>query len=120
MKIDYTNPKFKQYVENTNESINGYIKSDNYFTLNDEKKLSLQLTTSKLIKKLIITEIRISNDEIKKFLFELSKKNEQIENFEMAELYKNMINNFDVIFDKPKVVTRKNKIYINDKNEDIQ
>lgn len=119
MKLDFNNQNFKHYLDNINISITKIIKYENYFTLNDEKKISLQSVTSKIIKKIILSKISMANDEVKILLSELGKKNEELENFELAELYKNMITNFDIIFEKPKISTRKNKIIINDKNEDV-
>ena len=99
MKVNVNHPSFISFLETISNNILSAIKLDDYFGLNQEKKLSVSFTVLNLIKNTAKIKANLSEDELKNFIVVLCKKNEEKENYEFAAVLNDIVKNYDVIKD---------------------
>jgi len=97
MKVNVNQPSFIMFLETITNNILSTIKIDDYFTLNKEKQLSVSFTVLNLLKNTAKIKANLSNEELKRFIVELLKKNEEAENYEFAAVLNDVIKNFEAI-----------------------
>jgi hypothetical protein len=97
MKINVNHPSFISFIDNVTKNILSEIDINNYFSNPPDRRLKLQKGTLTVLKKNLKTRALVSDNEIKGFVMVLQKKNEQIENYEVSGILKDIILNFDSI-----------------------
>jgi hypothetical protein len=94
MVFNEKNPSFIMVLDKIVNEIIKSISTFNYFTLNDEQKYIIQETSFKIIKNTINYNVSLSDDDIKTFIIILQKKNEQNENYDIAQILKDIFTNY--------------------------
>jgi hypothetical protein len=97
MKVEANHPSFISFLENISNNILSAIKTDNYFSLSSEKKLSVSFTVLNLLKNSARVKANLSDMELKGLITVLCRKNEESENYEFAAVLNDIIKNFDTI-----------------------
>jgi triphosphoribosyl-dephospho-CoA synthetase len=110
MKVNVNHPSFIQFLEQITNNILSNISILNYFSLSPEKKLALQYIVLKLLKNAVKVRAILTDDDLKSFIVILYKRNEDIENYELAAILNDMSKNFDGLIEKTKVKKRTNKV----------
>ena len=120
MKVNINHPSFITFLDNVTSNVLTNISVEKYFSLSPENKLGIQFMVFKLMKNSIKTRAKLTDLEMKSFIIVLQKKNEESENYELAEILKDMSTNFDTVNEitKPaKRTVRKIKTDTNTKSE---
>jgi len=119
MKIDINHPTFIKFIENVINNITTNVYVERYFDLNNEQKLGDQLKVFKIMNNSLRSGVKLNELEYKSFINILWKKSEENEKYELSAILKDVLENFDKIYDvtKPikKIVTR--RIKTNNNNE---
>lgn len=97
MKIDLNNSSILKYIDNISKSITSKVNVEKYFKLSDEQKISLSYTVFALIK--TTNKISLNNEDLKKIVLLLRKKNEIDENYEIASILNHIFKNYDKLND---------------------
>ena len=119
MKVNITHPSFVSFLESVSTNILNTIKLDDYFTLIPEKKTNISFTVLNLIKTSARVKSNLSDEDLKKFIIVLCRKNEESENYEIAAVLNDVIENFDRLIElgnKTKKTTRQPKKINKDTN----
>jgi hypothetical protein len=106
MNVNTNHPTFVSFLENVTANILSNVTIDNYFSLNSDKKLSIQYMVFKLLKNSVRVRAKLTDAELKSFVSVLMVKNEDIENYEFSAILKDIAGNFDVINEVTKPVKR--------------
>jgi hypothetical protein len=118
MKIDINHPTFTNFINNVINNITTNVYVEKYFGFNNEQKLGEQLKVFKIMNNSLRSNIKLSEHEYKSFITILWKKSEEGEKYELSAILKDVLENFDGIYEvtKPiKKVTR--RIKTNNKSE---
>ncbi len=107
MKVNVNHPNFISFLDNITSNIVSHIKLDNYFGISSDKKLGVQYMVYKLMKNSVGLKTKLTDLEMKSFLAVLWKKNEESENYELAAILKDILNNFDSVEELTKPTKRK-------------
>ena len=99
MKINVNHPSFIAFLESINSTILSSVKVEKYFGFGPDKKLSVQYLVLKMILQTVKVRAKLTEKELLEFSELLRKKNEDIENYEFAAVLKDIVNNFDVVYD---------------------
>ena len=110
MKVNVNHPSFISFIDNVTTNILSNINVGGYFDLSNEKKLSVQYIVFKLMKNSVKVRAKLTDSELRSFVVVLCKKNEEIENYEFAQILKDVTSNFDTINVPEKVVKRTKRI----------
>lgn len=107
--ININNPSVIKFISDITNTIVSNIAVDHYFSLTQEKKMNLLYAVFKLIKTTSETRVKLDDIQFRAFLSALWKRNEESENYEIAAILFDIINNFDAIkeFTKPPVKRRR-------------
>lgn len=97
MKVNINHPSFISFLTSITNNVLSAIKIDDYFTLTQEKKLTVSFTVLNLIRNGAKVKTNLTDDELKQFITVLCKKNEENENYEFAAVLHDVIKNFDTI-----------------------
>jgi hypothetical protein len=97
MKIDLNNSSLLKYINNISKNITSKVNTEKYFKLSDEQKVSLSYTVFTLIK--TSNKISLNNEDFKKIILLLIKKNEIDENYEIASILNHIFKNYDKLND---------------------
>jgi hypothetical protein len=100
MTFNEKNPSFIMILDKIVNEIITSLSTFDYFSLNDEQKFVIQETSFKIIKNTINYNVSLSDDDIKAFIKVLQRKNEQNENYEIAQILKDIFTNYSN-FKKP-------------------
>lgn len=109
MKVNVNHPSFILFLESVSNNILSSVTIENYFSLPQEKKMSVLYMVFKLMKNSVKTRAKLTDMELKSFITVLWKKHEEVENYEFAAVLRDISNNFDAINDfvkPPKKTTR--------------
>lgn len=118
MSIDINNPNFVLFIENLNNLLIKNFSFKNYFNISDEKKKQLQTNISIFLKKKISARVKLDNDMFKVLLSSLKSKNEETEVYELSEIFKNILSDFDSFTQTYKTAPKKSKIIVTNKTND--
>lgn len=105
-------PSYLSFQNKITSEIVSIVPTTKYFTLPSEKKLATQYLVFKIMKKSINVIGKMGSAELKNFLIELWKRNEEVENYEVAAILNDIKNNFDLITTPSKKTSNKVKIEI--------
>ena len=97
MKVNVNHPSFISFLETISNNILSSVSIENYFSLPQDKKMSVLYVVFKLMKNSVKTRARLSDLELKSFITVLCKKNEESENYEFAAVLRDISNNFEAI-----------------------
>jgi len=100
MKTNLNHPTFLLFLDTIITNILTNIKVDNYFSLTKEKKTPIQYLTLKIISQLIKVRIKLTNEDLLEFINILIKKNEDSEQYELAGILIDVVNNFESLNEK--------------------
>ena len=121
MKININHPGFISFLETINKNVLSNIKVEKYFSLSSDKKSAIQYLVLKLINKSVKLKSNMSDEELREFISVLQKKNVELENYEFAEVLKDIVLNFDNINEMTKSTPIKQKRTIKtDKTTDAE
>jgi hypothetical protein len=95
MKFDDRNPSLILILDKIVNEILTSVVTTNYFALNDEQKFVIQEISFKIIKNTITYNTSLSDDDLKTFMKVLQKKNEQTENYEIAQILSDIFINYN-------------------------
>jgi hypothetical protein len=110
MKVNVNHPHFISFLDNVTNNILSHITIENYFTTSADKKMGVQYVVFKLMKSSVQNKTKLTDPEMKSFLTVLWKKNEESENYELAAILKDILNNFDTVNEFTKTPKRQTKI----------
>ena len=108
MRVNINHPSFITFLDGITNNILSSVKYKTYFSLPDNKKISIQYFVLKIMKNSFKTKAKLSDEELRSFVVVLWKKNEEKENFELAAILNDIRNNFDKINELS--TPKKNKI----------
>jgi hypothetical protein len=97
MKININHPTFISFLEKISTNIITSVNVTDYFTLQSEQKLTVLYTVFSLIRNVAKLKTNLNEVELKAFITILWKKNEECENYELAEVLNDIIMKFDKI-----------------------
>lgn len=100
MKNNLNHPTFLLFLDTISTNILTNIKTENYFSLTKEKKITIQYLTLKVILQLIKVRIKLTNEELIEFINVLIKKNEDNEQYELSGILVDILNDFETLNDK--------------------
>lgn len=106
MKVNVNHPSFITFLDNVTSNILSNTNVGGYFELSNEKKLSVQYMVFKLMKNSVKVRAKLTDSELRSFVAVLCKKNEEIENYEFAQILKDITTNFETINSPESVVKR--------------
>lgn len=95
MKFDDRSPSLILILDKIVNEILASVVTTNYFVLNDEQKFVIQEISFKIIKNTITYNTSLSDDDLKTFMKVLQKKNEQTENYEIAQILNDIFINYN-------------------------
>lgn len=101
--INLNNPSVIRFISEITQTIVTNVPVDNYFKLAQDKKMSVLYIVYKLIKTTSEARVKLTEPQFKSFLNAMLIRNEESENYEIAAILSDIINNFDAIteFTKP-------------------
>jgi len=102
MNTNVNNPSFIAFLDNITNTILTHVTVTGYFGLSPDKKLGMQYIVFKLLKTSLKIKGKITDSEMKAFIVILCKKNEEVENYELASILYDIIRNFDAVNEKTK------------------
>jgi len=109
---DLNHPSFLQLIDKLNGTVLSGIDTGKYFTLTEDKRRGVAYLTLKLIMNSLIGKLKLGDKELLSLVAVLWKRNEESENYEMAAVYKYIMENFDKIYSSVKPVRQTRKITI--------
>jgi hypothetical protein len=112
MKVNTNHPSFISFLETVTNNILSNVSIENYFSLNQEKKLGIQYMVLKLVKSSVKVRAKLTDTELISFVNILWKKNEESENYEFAAVLNDISKNFEKVNEvtnTKKRITRKIK-----------
>ena len=112
INVDINHPSFVQLIDKINGKVISNIDITKYFSLTEDKKRGLSYLTLKIVNTSIGTKINMTEHELLSLVTILWKKNEESENYELASVFKNIMENFKVIYNSVKPKTRTRKISV--------
>jgi hypothetical protein len=116
--MNINHPTFTNFLDNLISNIVTNIYVDKYFGLPNDQKLSEQLKVFKIMNNSLRSGVKLDEDQYKSLIKLLWKKSEEVEKYELSAILKNVLDNFDGIYDVTKPVKRTTrKIKTNTKNE---
>lgn len=118
MKVNVNHPTFIAYLESINASILNNIKTNNYFSLSSDKKLGIQYMVLKMMKNSVKVRAKLDIEETKSFINLLQSKNVEKENYEFAQILKDLLANFEEANDYVKPVKKTKTIRLDKKQND--
>ena len=109
--INLNNPSVIRFISEITQTIVTNVPVDNYFKLAQDKKMSVLYIVYKLIKTSSEARVKLTDTQCNSFLNAMLFKNEDSENYEVAAILSDIINNFEAIteFTKPAAPKRKRK-----------
>jgi hypothetical protein len=109
---DLNHPSLLQFIDKVNVKVSSDIDVSKYFSLTEDKRRGVSYLTLKLVMNSLIGKLQLKQDELLSLITILWKRNEESENYEMAAVYKNIMENFTKIYSSLKPVKRVRKIAI--------
>lgn len=119
MKIDVNHPSFVKFTEHVINNITTNVSVEKYFKNNKEQKLTNQLQTIKVIDGSLkkIPTFKFDKTQYNNFIDVLLKKSESVEKYELSSLMKDILNNFDSLYEGIKTVKKPTVRKISTKNK---
>jgi hypothetical protein len=94
------------------------VHTEKYFTLSNEQKLSEQLKVFKVMNTSLRRGVTLNDLEYKSFINIVLKKSEEGEKYELSAIMKDILQNFDSIYEVTKPIKKTTrKIKTNTKSE---
>lgn len=106
MKLDINHPSVVQFLSEITQNIISNISIENYFDLSDDKKMGISYAVLKLIKSSSEKRVKLTDPEFIALLTALWKKNEENENYEVADILNRVSKNYDTMADLIKTQKR--------------
>lgn len=119
MKVNINHPGFVSFLEAINKNVLSNIKVEKYFTMTSDKKIAIQYLVLRLIDKSVKLKSTMTNDELCDFIGILQKKNVDLENYELAEILKDVITNFEKINEMTSLPVKQKRKIKTDKPTDV-
>lgn len=117
MRININHPGFLNSFNNINNVVMAHAPVGNYFELPLEKKMNTLNSVFKVVKSSVGLRVKLTDDELKKFIDVMWKKNEEMENYEFAAALKDISTNFQSINETTKPKRKNSKTVKLDKPE---
>lgn len=95
MKFDDKNPSLILILDKIVNEIISSVATTDYFALNNEQKFLIQEISFRIIKNTVNYNTTLSDDDLKTFMKVLQKKNEQTENYEIAQILNDIFINYN-------------------------
>ena len=99
MKMNLTNNWVAQFIDNIGKSVLSNVETDKYFSLNSEKKLVTQYLVFKIILKNVSLKVKDFNESVPIIINFILKRSEENENYEFAEIMKDIKLNYDKLIE---------------------
>jgi hypothetical protein len=112
INVDVNHPSFVQLIEKINSKVVGSIDISKYFKLTEDKRRGLSYLALKLVNNSVGSKIKMTENEFLSLVTILWKKNEELENYELAAIFKYSMENFSKIYSSIKPVKRVRKINV--------
>jgi len=120
MRYNINHPTFISFLEKISNNIITSVNVSDYFGLSSEQKLTVLYTVFSLVKNVAKLKTNLNEPELKAFITLLWKKNEEIENYELAEVLNDIIINFDKINEVSSKIIKKAPVKRIKKTDDDQ
>ena len=88
------------------------VKVEKYFSLTDGKRKGISYLTLKLVNNTLTTKMKLTENELLSLVTILWKRNEEIENYELAAIFKDIMENFKLIYNSVKPVKKVRQIKV--------
>lgn len=112
INVDINHPSFIKLLDKVNTKVLSAVKVDSYFSLTDGKRKGISYLTLKLVNSSLGTKMKLTENELLSFVTILWKRNEEIENYELAAIFKDIMENFKIIYPSVKPVKKVRKINV--------
>ncbi len=112
INVDINHPSFLKLLDKVNTKVLAGIKVDKYFSLTDGKRKGISYLTLKLVNTSLGSKMKLSENELLSFVTILWKRNEEIENYELAAIFKDIMENFNLIYKSVKPVKKVRQIKV--------
>lgn len=95
-----------KFLDGLSKSVLLNVSVENYFSYPNEKKMTTQYLILKMIIKSMGVKLKVNDAILPNLLKSLKERNEEIENYEFAEVLKNIESNLDTLLDMSKTNIR--------------
>lgn len=95
--INVNNPSVVRFISEMNQTITNNVPVDGYFGLIQDKKIGVQYIVYKLIKTTSEARVKLTEEQFKSLFIAILTKNEDSENYEIAAILSDILNNYDSI-----------------------
>lgn len=104
-------PTVVAFMLNVSNHIQETLTLKEYFNLTSKRRNVITSAAFKMVKNSIPNNVKFTDEQIKSFLHTLLVKNEEIENYELSAVMKNILDNYDSLNKpptrRPKKTTKK-------------
>jgi hypothetical protein len=112
INVDINHPSFLKLLDKVNTRVLSTVKVEKYFTLTDGKRKGISYLTLKLVNNALTTKMKLTENELLSLVTILWKRNEEIENYELAAIFKDIMENFKLIYNSVKPVKKVRQIKV--------
>jgi hypothetical protein len=108
-----------KFLDSISKSVLLNVSVENYFTFTKEKKMTTQFLILKMIIKSMGVKLDTNDAILPNLLKSLKNRNEDLENYEFAEILKNIESNLETLLDMTKTNIRKTRTIKTNKPSDV-
>lgn len=112
INVDINHPSFLKLLDKVNTRVLSTVKVEKYFSLTDGKRKGISYLTLKLVNNTLTTKMKLTENELLSLVTILWKRNEEIENYELAAIFKDIMENFKLIYNSVKPVKKVRQIKV--------
>lgn len=102
-------PAIIKFLDSISKSVLLNVSVENYFTFSKEKKMTTQFLILQMIIKTMGVKLNTNEGILPNLLKSLKSRNEDLENYEFAEILKNIESNLETLLDMTKTNIRKKR-----------
>jgi len=118
MKTKQTSPAVIKFLDSISRGVLLNISLENYFNFPSEKKMTTQYLVLKMVMKSLGVKLKSNEGILPNLLNSLKNRNEDIENYEFAEVLKNIESNLETLLELTKTnIKTKRTIKTNKPND---
>ena len=118
MNVNINHPTFISFIDTVNKNVLSNISTEKYFSLTGDKKTTLQYLVLKLVIKSVKVRAKLTDSELSDFIKILTKKNEELENYEFSAILNDILGNFEALSEMAKNGIKKKRTIKTDEPTD--
>jgi len=108
-----------KFLDSISKSVLLNVSVESYFTFSKEKKITTQFLILKMVIKSMNVKLNTNEAILPNLLKSLKNRNENLENYEFAEVLKNIESNLDKLLDMTKTNIRTKRTIKTNKPNDV-